>query len=151
MIEKGTGLYHSVREANKLWLFRLKLIIDHIRWDSLKISPSQEFEDHILRKLDEASRKEKDVEIFVHHIVAKQEDFKALVSDAARTDRFVNEMELFLASGLNIEAHDAVYMQRSGWNSPRVTIQPTERESSGQAPVIVPYLYVFDEDSDGTD
>ncbi|XP_044467799.1 uncharacterized protein LOC123197545 [Mangifera indica] len=47
----------SVRQANKSWPFRLKLTRDHIRWDSLKISPSQEFEDHILRKLDEGSCK----------------------------------------------------------------------------------------------
>lgn len=88
---------------------------------------------------------------------AKQEEFKALVSDAARLflmarmDRFVNEMELFLASGLNIEAFDAVYMQRLGWNSSRVTIESPERGSSGQTSVIVPYLHIFDEDSDGTD
>lgn len=88
---------------------------------------------------------------------AKQEEFKALVSDAARpflmarTDRFLNEMELFLASGLNIEAFDAVYMQRLGWNSPRVTIESPERESSGQTSVIVPHLHIFDVDYDGTD
>ncbi|XP_044482171.1 uncharacterized protein LOC123208718 [Mangifera indica] len=88
---------------------------------------------------------------------AKQEEFKALLSDAARPflmarmDRFVNEMELFLASGLNIEAFDAVYMQRLGWNSPRVTIESPERESSGQTSVIVPHLHIFDVDSDGTD
>ncbi|XP_028098965.1 uncharacterized protein LOC114298566 [Camellia sinensis] len=75
---------------------------------------------------------EEDVEIIIQHILgvidsfrrndqkspttaeAKQEHFKALVSQAAtpflirRTDRFVNEVELFLASGLNIEAYDKV-------------------------------------------
>lgn len=85
----------------------------------------------------------------------KQEDFKALVSDAARpflmarTDRFVNEMQLFLASGLNIEAYDAVYMQRLGWNTPRVTMESGEGETSGQT-LVIPYLHIFDEDSDGT-
>lgn len=44
-------------EADKLWPFRLKLTTDHIRWDSLKIPPSQAFEEHILANLDEASRK----------------------------------------------------------------------------------------------
>ena len=86
----------------------------------------------------------------------KQEKFKAAVSEAARpfviarTDRFVNEMELFLASGLNIEAYDAIYQQRLGWNTPRETINSSEQESSGQT-FVVPYLYIFDEDSDGTD
>ncbi|KAL9447376.1 hypothetical protein AB3S75_014944 [Citrus x aurantiifolia] len=119
---------------------------------------------------------EEDVEIVVHHILGvvdsflkrnkqrcqmgtpetKEEDFKALVSDAARpflmarTDRFVNEMQLFLASGLNIEAYDAVYMQRLGWNTPRVTMESGEGETSEQTPVI-PYLHIFDGDSDGTD
>lgn len=87
---------------------------------------------------------------------AKQGRFKAAVSEAARpfltarTDRFVNEMELFLASGLNIEAYDAVYIQRLGWNTPRETIDSSEQESSGQT-FVVPYLYIFNEDSDGTD
>ncbi|KAJ0080384.1 hypothetical protein Patl1_22679 [Pistacia atlantica] len=146
-------------------------------WKSGKYHQSNQWLHGWLRREIQALMQEEDVEIVVHHIVgvvdsflrrnehmrlvekpeAKQEDFKALVSDAARpflmarTDRFVNEMELFLASGLNIEAYDAVYMQRLGWNTPRVTIESTERESSGQAPVIVPYLYIFDEDSDGTD
>ncbi|KAJ0078941.1 hypothetical protein Patl1_22680 [Pistacia atlantica] len=68
MIEKGTGLCHSVTEANKS--FRLKLTTDHIRWNSLKISPSQEFEDHILKKLDEASREVLDAWIPIEiHII----------------------------------------------------------------------------------
>lgn len=86
----------------------------------------------------------------------KQEEFKALITDAARpflmarTERFVNEMQLFLASGLNIEAYDAVYMQRLGWNTPQVTRESAEMESSVQTPV-VPYLHIFDEDSDEID
>lgn len=86
---------------------------------------------------------------------AKEEEFQALISDAARpflaarTERFVNEMELFLASGLNIEAYDAVYKQRLGWSAPGVTSETTGGLSE-QRPII-PYLYIFDEDSDGTD
>lgn len=86
----------------------------------------------------------------------KQEEFKALVSDAARrflgarTDRFVNEVELFLASGLNIEAYDAVYMQRLGWSYHGVTSEASEGAAIQQTPLI-PYLYIFDEDSDGPD
>lgn len=44
---------------------------------------------------------------------AKSEEFQTLICDAprpflaARTNRFVAEVELFLASGLNIEAYDA--------------------------------------------
>ncbi|XP_044467779.1 uncharacterized protein LOC123197523 isoform X1 [Mangifera indica] len=146
-------------------------------WKSHKYLQSNQWLQGWLRREVQALMQEEDVEIIVHHIVgvvgsflrrneqmrrvekpeAKQEEFKALVSDAARpflmarTDRFVNEMELFLASGLNIEAFDAVYMQRLGWNSPRVTIESPERGSSGQTSVIVPYLHIFDEDSDGTD
>ncbi|CAK7340743.1 unnamed protein product [Dovyalis caffra] len=84
----------------------------------------------------------------------KQEEFKALVSNAARpfltakTDRFVNELELFLASGLNIEAYDEVYMQRLGWNSHKTS--EASGESIEHSPV-VPYLYIFDADSDESD
>ena len=85
----------------------------------------------------------------------KQEEFKASVSDAARpfltgrTDRFVNEVELFLASGLNIEAYDEVYLQQLGWTNPMATTEGVE-EQNGHTHV-VPYLYLFDYDSDGTD
>ncbi|CAL5400592.1 unnamed protein product [Camellia sinensis] len=111
---------------------------------------------------------EEDVEIIIQHILgvidsfrrspttpeAKQEHFKALVSQAAtpflirRTDQFVNEVELFLASGLNIEAYDKVYMQHLGWKVSGITIEDEEGEVSGNAPS-VPYLFLFDEDSDG--
>ncbi|KAG6646565.1 hypothetical protein CIPAW_07G016300 [Carya illinoinensis] len=113
---------------------------------------------------------EEDVDIIVHHILGvidsfvsrnepkshvnipetKGDELEALVSDAARpflgarTDRFINEVELFLASGLNIEAYDAVYMQRLGWSFPGVTSESSEGAHSGQTTVI-PYLYIFDE------
>lgn len=55
-----------------------------------------------------------------HHLQPPEEkrrEFKKLVSDAARsflsrrTDRFVDELELFLASGLNLDAYDKVCME----------------------------------------
>ncbi|OMP02682.1 Zinc finger, RING-type [Corchorus olitorius] len=55
-----------------------------------------------------------------HEAIQVQQEFKIAVSDAAkrylgeRTDRFVDELELFLASGFDIEAYDQVYMQRLG-------------------------------------
>jgi hypothetical protein len=81
----------------------------------------------------------------------KQEEFKAVVSNAARpfltakTDRFVIELELFLASGLNIEAYDEVYLQQMGWNTPKTT--EAGGESIEHNPV-VPYLYIFDANSE---
>lgn len=86
----------------------------------------------------------------------KQEEFKVSVSEAARpflsarTDRFVYEIQLFLASGLNIEAYDAVYIQRLGWSSPGVNTEVSQNELIDRATVI-PYLYIFDEDSDGNE
>ncbi|XP_068341532.1 uncharacterized protein [Pyrus communis] len=44
--------------------------------------------------------------------------------------------------GLNIEAYDAVCMQRLGWSAPRVTAEPAEGELAEHRPVI-PYLYIF--------
>lgn len=69
---------------------------------------------------------------------------------AARTNRFVDELELFLASGLNIEAYDNVYMQQLGWNNTGKTDEGMEEECKKHTPS-VPYLYIFDEDSDATD
>ncbi|KAG7969134.1 hypothetical protein I3843_07G015600 [Carya illinoinensis] len=123
-----------------------------------------------LIKVGSIMKNEEDVDIIVHHILGvidsfvsrnepkshvnipetKGDELEALVSDAARpflgarTDRFINEVELFLASGLNIEAYDAVYMQRLGWSFPGVTSESSEGAHSGQTTVI-PYLYIFDE------
>ncbi|KAK9034257.1 hypothetical protein V6N11_050430 [Hibiscus sabdariffa] len=113
-------------------------------WKSRKYLQSNRWLRNWLKRELQALMQEEDVDIVVHHIhgviesfwrrieetlglkknaEARQENFRIAVSDAAqpfllaRTDRFVNELELFLASGLNIEAYDAVYMQRLGWNT----------------------------------
>lgn len=86
----------------------------------------------------------------------KQEEFRISVSEGARpflagrTDRFVDEVQLFLASGLNIEAYDAVYIQRLGWSSPGVNTHASQNEFIDRSTVI-PYLYIFDEDTDGNE
>ncbi|KAG0452897.1 hypothetical protein HPP92_025561 [Vanilla planifolia] len=60
----------------------------------------------------------------------RRKEFRALLSDAAcpfldgRTARFIDELELFLASGLNIEAYDRVYMHHLEMS--------TSHEESGQ-------------------
>ncbi|CAK9148664.1 unnamed protein product [Ilex paraguariensis] len=128
-----------------------------------------------LRREIQALIQEENVEIIVHHIVgvvdslkrkehkssgntpeAKQEEFKTLVSQAARpfltgrTDRFVIELELFLASGLNIEAYDRVYIQHLGWKIPEITGEDEAGEFHAHEPS-VPSLYFFDEDSNGNE
>lgn len=82
----------------------------------------------------------------------KQEEFKASVSLAARpfltgrTDRFVEEVELFLASGLNIDAYDKVYIRHLGWKIPEITNEDDEEEEFHKHTPLVPYLNLFDED-----
>nr|XP_028945758.1 uncharacterized protein LOC114820042 [Malus domestica] len=120
------------------------------------------------RREIQALMQEEDVDIVMHHIHGvinssltrdeqkgrttapeeKQREFQESTCDAAgpflaaRTNRFVNEVELFLASGLKIEAYDAVCMQRLGWSAPGVTTKPAEVELAEHRPVI-PYLYIF--------
>ncbi|KAM1526010.1 hypothetical protein FF1_010423 [Malus domestica] len=120
------------------------------------------------RREIQALVQEEDVDIVMHHIHGvinssltrdeqkgrttvpeeKQREFQESTCDAAgpflaaRTNRFVNEVELFLVSGLKIEAYDAVCMQRLGWSAPGVTTEPAEVELAEHRPVI-PYLYIF--------
>ncbi|KAK9161247.1 hypothetical protein Syun_007588 [Stephania yunnanensis] len=122
-----------------------------------------------LRREIQALIQEEDVEIIVHHILGviesfakmnetgrskgtpetKREEFKKLVSDAARpflvgrADRFASEIELFLSSGMNIEAYDKVYLQSLGISSG----DGAESNIQDQTPA-VPYLHFFDNDSD---
>jgi hypothetical protein len=124
---------------------------------------------------------EEDVDIVLHHLVGvmesfckrikqrrkqetrsaettNQEQFKAVVSEAARpfvmarTDRFVDELELFLAAGLNLEAYDAIYKQGlEGNNRREIGAASEEREEVEEHNVrtrVTPYLFIFEEDSD---
>lgn len=81
-----------------------------------------------------------------------QEQFKAVVAEAARpfimarTDRFVDEIELFLASGVNIEAYDAIYKQRLG--SREMGAANVARGEDNERTRVTPYLFLFEEDSD---
>ncbi|XP_057998788.1 uncharacterized protein LOC131177696, partial [Hevea brasiliensis] len=155
----------------------LSNIVNVLRyWKSCKYLQPNRWLQSWLRREIQALLQEEDVEIIVHHILGvvdsflrrgdqshqmrtpetKQGEFKNLVSDAARpflaarTAQFVNELELFLASGFNIKAYDEVYMQQLGWNTPRLTGEGADVEHSEHTP-IVPYLYIFDDDSDETD
>jgi hypothetical protein len=56
-IEEDIGSNKGKEVCGNSWPFRIKLTTDHIRWDSLKISPSEEFEEHILHNLNEASHR----------------------------------------------------------------------------------------------
>lgn len=82
----------------------------------------------------------------------KRKRFSQTILDAAkpflsaRADRFMLELELFLASGLNIEAYDSVYLQRLGWNEPIVLSVANEEDLGLKS--VTPYLYIFDNDPD---
>ncbi|XP_021282878.1 uncharacterized protein LOC110415528 isoform X1 [Herrania umbratica] len=151
-------------------------IFDVLRfWKSRKYLQSNVWLHSWLKRELQTLMQEEDVDVVVHHIhgvinsflrrieqthllkkpaEAKQDDFRTAVFDAAkpfllaRTDRFVNELELFLASGLNIDAYDAVYMQRLGWNTPGGTTSTKPAEEPSQHVGVVPYLFIFDVDSD---
>ncbi|KAE8660723.1 RING/U-box superfamily protein, putative isoform 2 [Hibiscus syriacus] len=154
-------------------------IFDVLRfWKSRKYLQSNMRLQNWLKRELQALMQEEDVDIVLHHIYgviesfwrrieetralkknaeARQDDFRIALSDAAkpfllaRTDRFVTELELFLASGLNIEAYDAVYMQRLGWNtssSSSSSISSGGTTGSNPLQQVVPYLYLFDVDSD---
>nr|XP_043634617.1 uncharacterized protein LOC122605723 [Erigeron canadensis] len=142
-------------------------------WKSYKYrQPNQWLYSWLIREV-QALIQEKDIDIIVHHIVgvidswrrnepkvsqvspeSKQEDFKNMVADAARpflrgrTIRFVNELEIFLASGLNIEAYDKVYVNHLGWKIPEI-VGDDDEEPDERNP-LVPLLSFSDEDLDET-
>ncbi|CAN8260379.1 unnamed protein product [Cochlearia groenlandica] len=126
-----------------------------------------------LRREVQTLMQDEDVDIVLHHLVgvmdsfrnrieqrhkqekrnaeSNQEQFKAVVTEAAspfimaRTDRFVDELELFLASGLNIEAYDAIYKQRI---SAANEAGEEENEEANRRTRVTPSLFIFGEDSD---
>lgn len=132
------------------------------------LQPNRWIHDWLRRELQVLTTEE-DVEVIVHHIVGSldlfrnrqkhsvasanvKEDFKSLISEAARpfiasrAERFVNELELFLASGLTIDAYDKVYMQQLARNVREETVED-EGEPS-EHPHHDLHLHVFDDDSE---
>lgn len=81
-----------------------------------------------------------------------RESFRVSVSEAVkpfltgRAERFVDELELFLGSGLNIDAYDRVYIMHLGWKL--VGLGENDEDESSEQESAVPYLYILDEDSD---
>ncbi|CAA7041250.1 unnamed protein product [Microthlaspi erraticum] len=156
-------------------------VFDVPRFWKLKrfLQPNRSLEAWLRREL-QALMQDENVDIVLHHLVGVtdsfckrieqrhkqeaisaetiQEQFKSVVSEAARpfvmarTDRFVDELELFLASGLNMEAYDAVYKQRLRLNNPKVigagNEAREEEEAENRRNRATPYLFIFDEDSD---
>ncbi|KAM7477952.1 hypothetical protein LguiA_026165 [Lonicera macranthoides] len=136
-----------------------------------------------LKREIQALIQEEDVDIIAHHIhgvidsmrrneqkyqakspktMTKQEEFEGLVTEAARpflggrTDQFVEEVELFMASGLTIEAYDKVYLHHLGWKIPEElpgdeADEEEKQEFNNEHTPLVPYMYIFDEDCDETD
>ncbi|KAK4796027.1 hypothetical protein SAY86_028353 [Trapa natans] len=127
---------------------------------------NQSFHCWVKREL-QALLLEEDVEVIAHHILGTveffvkrngpknrkqpevvREEFRAIVSEAARpflagkTERFVQEMELFLASGLKLEAYDEVYKQQACNDT---VAQPSETSRAA------PDLFIFDDTSHEAD
>ncbi|CAN0914283.1 E3 ubiquitin-protein ligase Topors [Linum grandiflorum] len=149
-------------------------------WKSNKyLQPNRWLQRWLTREI-QALIQEEDVDVIVHHILgvvesslrrddhshhkkppeAKQQEFKTLVADAARpfiaarTARFVDELEFFLASGLNVQGYDEVYTQQLGWNIPGISRMVREEDNEHVesdehiTPAAVPLLYISDEDCD---
>ncbi|GER55403.1 RING/U-box superfamily protein [Striga asiatica] len=127
-----------------------------------------------LRREIQALMQVEDVDVIVYHILGvidslirdwsnnprissemARKEFRVSVSEAVRrfltgrTERFVNELELFLASGLNIDAFDRVYAEHLGWEIHEINEADRVDSPLEQVPT-VPCLYIFDEeDFDG--
>uniref|UniRef100_A0A1D1YUN3 E3 ubiquitin-protein ligase Topors n=1 Tax=Anthurium amnicola TaxID=1678845 RepID=A0A1D1YUN3_9ARAE len=141
-------------------------------WKNRRYLQQNRFLQTWLRREIQTLLQDEDVDIIVHHILGviksflkrqqeclklppeeKQKEFKQLLSHAARpfiserTDRFVDELELFLASSLNIEAYDRICMEylHVHASAPREYTEDEHDHSLGD-----PRLQFFDVDLDKT-
>ncbi|KAL8170448.1 hypothetical protein V2J09_022252 [Rumex salicifolius] len=144
-------------------------------WRSRKYLQTNRWLQSWLMREIQALTQEEDVDIILHHILGviesfsrsddkrspiqeadlKRAAFKGMVADAARpflmtrTERFMHELDLFLASGLNIEAYDRAYKKKMGWQHPEETSQTTEHtEDDTDHKRTGPYSYLFEEETD---
>lgn len=142
-------------------------------WKSRKYLQSNPWLYSWLKREIQALMQEEDVDVVAHHMLGtiesslrrddqrklkapeeRQREFKTLLRDAARpfltgrTDRFVDEAELFLGSGLNLEAYDDVCMRRLGLKDAGVD---SPEEPTNDSAVVPQSLFVSDEDPDGAE
>ncbi|KAK4771588.1 hypothetical protein SAY87_032120 [Trapa incisa] len=154
MFDVHSGTLDGTFDVQRFWRLRKYL------------HQNQSFRSWVKREL-QALLLEEDVEVIAHHILGTveffvkrngpknrkqpevvQEEFRAIVSEAARpflagkTERFVQEMELFLASGLKLEAYDEVYKQQACNDT---VAQPSETSRAA------PDLFIFDDTSHEAD
>ncbi|KAI4367855.1 hypothetical protein MLD38_016479 [Melastoma candidum] len=139
-------------------------------WKSQRYRQSNRWLLSWLRRELQTLMKEEDVDIVLHHIYGvidsslkrvdfvaakspenKQKEFKATVFAAAepflagKADAFADEVELFLASGLTIEAYDEVYAEHLGLNARAVAGDLISE------PSVNPHCPFLDGDPDETD
>ncbi|XP_057778219.1 uncharacterized protein LOC130996950 [Salvia miltiorrhiza] len=135
-------------------------------WKFRKYLQQNHFLADWLRREIQAVMQEEDVDVIMHHVLGvidslrrdwskktsvstekAREEFRAAVSDAVRpfltgrTERFVEELEVFVASGLNMDAFDEMYIKHLGWKESEKDCDETHEPTPA-----VPYLYIFDED-----
>ncbi|GAB2277516.1 hypothetical protein Dimus_012223 [Dionaea muscipula] len=146
-------------------------------WKFSKYLQPNKWLKHWLRRELQALTQEEDVDVLVHHILgviesfrksdghkgsrnaseSRREGFKSLVIDAARpflggrTERFVDEMELFLGSGFTMEAYDNIYKEHLGRLKSDGISRDVEDTVGEPATVVVHPLLVFDDSSDEAD
>ncbi|KAL7126391.1 hypothetical protein ABFS83_14G183500 [Erythranthe nasuta] len=150
-----------------------KLHVSHY-WKFRKYIQHNHFLGDWLRREFQALIQVEDVDIIMHHTLGVvdslrrdwlkdskistekvRQAFRASVYEAVRpfltgrTERFVNELELFVGSGMNIKAFDKLYIKHLGWKF----LEINQHERDDEPPFenhtsAVPYLYILDEDSD---
>ncbi|XP_078149422.1 uncharacterized protein LOC144544730 isoform X2 [Carex rostrata] len=110
-------------------------------WEKRKFLQKNMWVQNWLRREIQAILQEEDVDLILCHIHGiiesfmkrqergglignpeeKRKEFRGFLANAARpflleyTDQFVNEVELFIASGSNVNAYDKACMKRIGW------------------------------------
>ncbi|KAG5522125.1 hypothetical protein RHGRI_034350 [Rhododendron griersonianum] len=95
-----------------------------------------------LRREIQALLQEEDVEIIVHHILG--------VVDSLRRNEHQNSPSILERHRRNLQGLVYKLMQHLGWKPPGITTEGIDGESTGNAP-LVPFAYIFDDDSDGND
>ncbi|KAH6826404.1 hypothetical protein C2S53_013057 [Perilla frutescens var. hirtella] len=172
MLERIWGIVNSFQKLIDIGDIADKLHAS-LYWKFRKYLQENHFLADWLRREIQAVMQEEDVDIIMHHVLGvidslrrdwlkkrrvstetAQEEFRAAVSDSVRpfltgrTERFVEELELFLGSGLNMDAFDNLYIKHFGWKKSGEREREKDYDEPHEPTPVVPYLYIFDEDPD---
>jgi len=119
-------------KSNDSWPIIIKLTTDCMCWDSLKISPSKEFEEYVLKHMNESSRKSLDSWIPVNVLIYDVDTCDTYDSNLSKKESFWFDPMPLVGEKIKVGKHSFSYSSSSYeetmWELPCYDLEKARKE-----------------------